>query len=123
MESRFNADNVGYRAAVVDDQNPSNNRDEVPAIGPHFLLLGPLKITIKSYNNILLVIKRFFTTDVPDIFADIWHGLKFKVPVNNNQQNTNNSQQNTNSNSQQNTNSNSQQNTNNNTAQRAQASN
>ena len=124
MESRFNADNVGYRAAVVDDQNPSNNRDEVPAIGPHFLLLGPLENNNQKLQQHLISNKNlFFTTDVPNIFADIWHGLKFKVPVNNNQQNTNNSQQNTNSNSQQNTNSNSQQNTNNNTAQRAQASN
>ena len=86
MDSMFNYDNTGYVAPVVDNDDPSNNVEEVPAIGPYYILLGPFD---SNNNNIQTQLRAqrqdFYTNQVPDILTDVWAQLRYQVPVNNNQ--------------------------------------
>lgn len=90
MESAENIDNIGYIPPVVDNDDPNNNTNGVPPIGPHYMLLGPFVSSAAELNTMVNNIKTdFYTNIVPNILADIWHGLKYEVPVTNNNGNNN----------------------------------
>ena len=86
MHSLYNYNNIGYVAPVVDNDDPSNNVEEVPAIGPHYILLGPFDSNNNNIQTQLRAQKQdFYTNQVPDILTDVWAQLRYQVPVNNNQ--------------------------------------